>query len=132
MDYAVKLFFDPKLRIVFQEWKPPMTYAQVLAAAQITVQDVIHSPCTLLDVSAVLGMESGMSMDCVNRMAHLPICQTRLAIVATTPAQIGMARMLEIRASLVNEGSQIAVFSSRREAIEWLRASTFKVRRAGE
>jgi len=80
----------------------------------------------LVDATGVTQFES-VSADKVHQLANLsasmdtPPHPSRLAIVASTDAQFGMARMYQIYRELETKGTRtIQVFRSCDEALKWL------------
>lgn len=117
-----RYFIDKKRRLVINFGWDRLTFAEMQSQQSELLHDPNFDPTfnQLVDVSGVTILD--MSVQEAKRIAVRGIYSptSRRAVIATNPVVFGMGRMMDVHHSTETGRENVAVFSDRKSALEWL------------
>jgi hypothetical protein len=114
----VAFWFDHEGQLFCHSWHGHLGRTEVLEFRAFIKTSPPGAPDSLIDLSEVASSE--ITRDDVATFAQATSGRQRLAIIAPQPVRFGMARMFEAFSGLNGHSTKVAVFRTRREALDWL------------
>ena len=113
----VTYWIDEELNLLCHTWEGHISRREVIAFQ--SVAKGLAASDSLVDLSNMTSSE--ITPEDLRMFAQQRVDRRRMAIIAPKPARFGMARMFEALSELERNPTRVAVFTSREEAVLWLR-----------